>query len=270
MLKTKCIPFYLDNNSSNLPFYMLKDARGNDVIYISDNNMIYTNTNHMQLNEQISLYNKCLNQGICYNYKINKNINLLKIQKDKNIYYFLLDKENQIGIYQTYFDNLEENKVHFNDDYICITSTEYGECIPTVVAGYDIKNRKILDCEDFNTANKLYKAIVEVRRCKFDCICSILRGEVLLEDEDRLYKILSFILNKKVDKNNVKQSLKEAKPFVLKKYPKLSKLKISNNKEEIEEKNKLFGINYFYFNRMDKKLDNLKYQENKQLCKRRA
>ena len=44
-MKQKYIPFYLDNNSNNLPFYLTKDKRGNDVIYINYKNMIYTNIN---------------------------------------------------------------------------------------------------------------------------------------------------------------------------------------------------------------------------------
>ena len=267
MLKTKCIPFYLDNNSSNLPFYLLRDVRGNDVIYINKDNIIYTNRKNIAINDQMSIYNKCLNQGICYTYKINKNLTLLKTQKEKNIYWFLFDKENQIGIYQNYFDNLEEVRIHFNDNYLCITSTEYGDCIPTVVAGYDIKNRKVLDCDDLSTANNLYKAIVEVRRCRFDCIYSILSGKVLVEDISRLYKFLSFVLNKQVNGENIKVSLKEARPYILKKYPKLKNFKINNDVETVKSKNKDFGINYFYFNRIDQEIADLKCKENKVLCK---
>ena len=268
MLKTKCVPFYADNNSSNLPFYLLQDVRGNDVIYINKDNMIYMNRKDIDLKDQIFMYSKCFNKGICFAYKINNDLTLLKQQQDKNIYWFLLDRENQLGIYHNYFDNLEEVNFHFNDNYLCITSTEFGDCIPNVVAGYDIKNKEILDCRDFSTTNNLYKAIVEVRRCRFDCIYSILEEKVLLEDKNRLYKFLSFILNKDVNDNNITRSLKEAKPYVLKKYPKLSKFKIRNDIETVREKSKNFGLNYFYFNRIDKEIDNLKYQKNKVLSKK--
>lgn len=269
MLKTKCVPFYADNNSSNLPFFLLQDVRGNDVIYINKDNMIYMNRKDIDLKDQILLYSKCLNKGICCAYKINKDLTLLKQQKEKNIYWILLDKENQLGIYHHYFDNLEEVNFHYNDNYLCLTSADYGDYIPTVVAGYDIKNKKILDCQDFYTSNNLYKAIVEVRRCKFDCIYSILQQRILLEDKTRLYKFLSFILNKEVNDNNIRQSLKEARPYVLKKYPKLRKFKIHDDIDTVKEKNKNFGVNYFYFNRIDHEIDNLKHQENKVLSKKK-
>ena len=144
--------------------------------------------------------------------------------------------------------------------------TEYGDCIPTVVAGYDIKNRKILDCDDFSTANNLYKAIVEVRRCRFDCIYSILSGKVLVEDVFVLYNFLSFILNMQVNDDNIKKSLKEARSYILKKYLKLKSIRINDDVETVV-KNKNFEINYFYFNRIDQEIDNLKCKENKVLCK---
>ena len=48
-MKKMCMPFYLDNNSSNLPFYLMKDENENDIIYINNSNIIYTNTKNNNL-----------------------------------------------------------------------------------------------------------------------------------------------------------------------------------------------------------------------------
>lgn len=265
MLKTKCIPFYADNNSSNLPFYLLQDARGNDVIYINDKNMIYTNSKNITLYEQMDMYTKCLNQGICYFYRIDKNIRVLKKHINKDIYWYLLNGNDQLGIYKTKFDNLENVNIYFNDKYFCLTSMEYGEYVPEVVAGYDIKNKKLFDCEDYQTGNYLYKSLVEVRRCRYDCICSILQKEILIDDEERLFSFLSFILNKKITKENYMDNIDKARFYVLKKYPKLINLKIE--KDKLKEQNKLFGINHFYFNRLETDMPELKYKQNKTYVK---
>ena len=74
----RCIPFYLDDNSNNLPFYLIKDRKGNDVIYINDNNMIYTNTKCKSIGQQLNLFTMCFNQGICSVYRINENVSVIK------------------------------------------------------------------------------------------------------------------------------------------------------------------------------------------------
>lgn len=267
MLKTQCIPFYSDNNSSNLPFYLLHDRRGNDVIYINEKNIIYTNQKNSEINEQLNLYEKCFNRGICYSYKINKQLSVIKKQIGKDIYWYLLNGNDQLGIYQTKYDNLEDIRIHFNNKYFCLASTEYGDCIPNIVAGYDINKKQLLDCSDYKTENILYKYLVEARRCQFDCICSILSGKMFIEDEDRLFYFLSFIFDKQINQHNYKEYLSIARNYILQKYPKLKNLKIPFDKLKIQEQNKNFGINYFYFNRIDKNIDDLKYFDNKNYVK---
>lgn len=263
MLRKQCIPFYSDNNSSNLPFYLSKDTRGNDVIYINDQNMIYTNQKGLEINDQLNLYEKCLNQGICYYYKIDKELAIIKKQINKDIHWYLLNGTDQIGIYNTKYDNLEDIKIYFNDKYFCLTSMEYGECMPSIVAGYDITQKKFLDCSDYKTENSLYKSLVEVRRCRFDCICSILSGKLLLEDEERLFNFLSFILNQQVNHENLRESLSISRDYILHKYPDLSQINVYFDKSEIEKQSENFDVGHYYFNRMSKKLEELKYLNNK-------
>ena len=47
-----------------MPFYLIKDSKGNDVIYINDNNMIYTNTMNNDIGRQLTLFTKCLNMNV--------------------------------------------------------------------------------------------------------------------------------------------------------------------------------------------------------------
>lgn len=261
-MKEKCIPFYLDNNSSNLPFYLTKDTNGNDVIYINDKNIIYTNTKNNQLGQQLNLFIKCFNQGICSIYKINDSVSIIRQFINNNINWYINTSDNIINVYSDYIDQIETINIHYNSKYLCLTSYEYGECVPDVVAGYDLTNNKLLDCSDYNTMNSLYRNLVEVRRCRFDVIASILTGRLVINDINRLFRFMSFILDRSIDDSNYKEYMKITRDYVLEKYPKLNELDISNIKN-IDEYSKEFGINYFHFNKMDEDIKDLKYVENK-------
>ena len=258
-----CIPFYLDNNSSNLPFYLIKDEQGNDVIYIDKNNIIYTNTKNNNLEKQLTLFTECFNKGICSIYKVNDNVSVVKQIIDKDINWYINNQESYIKLYQDRLEHIEGVNIHFNSKYLCITSYEYGDAMPEVVAGYDLTNNKQLDCEDFNTNNSLYKKLVEIRRVRLDVLISIINNKIFIKDRVRLYRFLSFIMNKEIDKNNYKDYLDEAREYVLSKYPNLLDIEINN----IDDKNKDYGINYFYFNRIDEDITDLKYLSNKSKVK---
>lgn len=263
MLMKRCIPFYADDNRSNLPYYLVQDVRGNDVIYVNPSNHIYTNQKNLGLNEQLNLFHKCINQGICYTYKINKDVTILKKHIEKNIYWYLLDGKNELNLYQSFYDNLEDINIIFNDKYFCLTSKEYGDAIPTVVAAYDIEQKKLLDCEDYQTENILYKTLVDVRRSQFDCVYSILTGKMMEETNERLFKLLSFMLGKKVDKNNYLDDIQQVRNYILNKYPYLSNIKVIDDVDELKELNYQFDINHFSFNRINEDLTKLKYLEPK-------
>ena len=258
------IPFYLDNNSSCMPFYLLNDVRGNDVIYIGKNNLVYLNDKDYPLSYQILLYQLCLDKGLCFAYKINDNTTLLKKQKDNKVSYSVLNNATQKSLYKGYFDNLEQLRIHFNDKYICLTSTEYGDYYEKVIAGYDIEKAKLLDCNDYKTSSQLYEALVENRRCRDDLINSILKEKVLIKDKSRLYNFLSFILNEEINDKNVLDALTKAKSYVLERYPEV----LDINKKEDKNKDKENDIKFFQFNRIPKKISNLKYKENKVYCKK--
>ena len=268
-MKTKCMPFYLDNNSCNLPFYLIKDSKGNDVIYINDNNMIYTNTKNNDIGRQLTLFTKCFNHGICCIYKVNDSVSIVKQFIKNDITWYISNKNDFIRVYQDKYDHLEGVNIHYNSKYLCLTSYEYGEAMPDVVAGYDLTCNRVLDCNDYNTASNLYKSLVEIRRCRFDVILSILRGKIMTKDSDRLYRFMSFILDNKIDDSNYLDYIYEVKNYVLEKYPSLNDLNINDN-YDLNEKNKEFGINYFYFNRIDKDIKSIKYlDKNEKIIKKK-
>lgn len=262
---TKCIPFFTDNNSCNLPFYLLKDEKDNDVIYIKDSNIVYLNIKNSSVNYQIQIYKLCLNKGICSTYPISDSLIILKETDNNFIHWYILDEEQKINLYQTETKDSESIQVHFNKYYICITNLEYGECIPSIVGGYDINNKKIIDCDSFESSNALYKSLVEIRRCRYDCILSILSGKILVKDETILYKFLSFILMINVNNHNINNCMELVKPIVLQKYPELVNDVISFDRDVIKEKCLQYGVNYFWFNRIEKIIPNLSYQRQKVL-----
>lgn len=261
-MKEKCIPFYLDNNSCNLPFYLVKDSKGNDVIYINEKNMIYTNACNNDINRQLTLFTEFFNFGICSIYKVNKEVSIIKQFINNDIIWYISKKNEFIKIYENKYDHMEGVNIHFNSKYLCLTSYEYGDFIPDVFFGYDLTCNKQLDCNDYNTSSNLYKSLVEIRRCRFDVIISILKGEILTKDSDRIFRFMSFILDKKIDNNNYKDYISVAKEYVLKKYPNILEMDIDDI-NNIEDKNKEYGINCFCFNRIDRKIDDLKYVDNK-------
>lgn len=256
------IPFYLDNNSNNLPFYLVKDSRGNDVIYINDKNMIYTNCKTNNLGQQLNLYNKCFNQGICSLYKINDELSVVKQIINNNIVWHINTNDDYYKIYEDKIDHLEGINIHFNSKYLCLTSYEYGEAMPEVVAGYDIEKSKLLDCNDYNTSSNLYKSLVEIRRCRFDVITSILKGKIFIDDIDRLFHFMSFILDIKINKTNYKDYLLITRNYILSKYPNLEDIDIKEDIESIKSSSKEYSINHFYFNRIDSDIKDLKYIKN--------
>ena len=266
-MKTKCIPFYLDNNSCNLPFYLIKDSKGNDVIYINDSNMIYTNAKNNDIDRQLTLFTKCFNHGICSIYKVNENVSIVKQFIKNDITWYISNKDDYFKIYEDKYDHLEGVNIHFNSKYLCLTSYEYGEAMPDVVAGYDLTSNKLLDCNDYNTSSNLYKSLVELRRCRLDVIISILKGEILTKDNDRLFRFMSFILDKKIDNNNYKDYISVCQNYVLEKYPNLLELDISDI-DNLEDKSKEYGINHFYFNRIDNDIEDLKYVKGKEKIKK--
>jgi len=250
-----CIPFYTENNSHNLPFYLLKDKNKNDVIYINKENIIYTNEKDIDMSRQILLYNCCLECGICYVYKINDNISIIKKVKYNDTYYYLCNNKNEFYIY--YQDNRgdDEINIHSNGNYLCLTSNEYQDYIGDIVFGYDLSNNKLLDYNDPITCSNIYKYLIEVRRCRFDCIYSIIKGSCYVKDKNILYNFLSFILDYNVNGKNYHNAMIKARKIVLERYPNIDNVIINS----VEDINNIYNINKFCFHRSCSKIKNLKY-----------
>ena len=143
------IPFYTENNSHNLPFYLLKDKNKNDVIYINNNNIVYTNSKGIDISKQILYYNLCLNKGLCYVYRVTDDVNIIKKVINSDVYYFLCNNQEEYYIY--YHDNRWDNEIniHANGNYLCLTSNEYQyyvTCTPIIV-----KNESRYDSDESYT-----------------------------------------------------------------------------------------------------------------------
>ena len=217
-----CIPFYTENNSHNLPFYILKDKNKNDVVYINKTNIIYTNSKNIDLSKQILYYNYCLDKGLCYVYRINDDVNIIKKVINNDAYYFLCNNEKEYYIY--YHDNRWD-----------------------IVFGYDINKHKLLDYNDPTTNTNMYKYLIDIRRCRFDLIYAIVNDKNYVKDKRLLYNFLSFILDTNIDEENYVLGLPMAKKMILNQYP---------NIENIDD---IYDINKFCFHRDCKKIKNLKY-----------
>lgn len=259
MLKTQYVPFCLDNNSSNLPFCTLKDNRANDIIYINNNNLIYTNSRNTKLNEQIHLYSHYFDAGISFVYKINDDLSLLKSTHNKETIWTFLNDNEKIELHRKYFDNLSNTQIHFNDKYVCLANFEYGSSVPEVVAAYDIEKNALLDCSDYNTKNELYKNIVEARNFDKNVILSILNGKNMCKEKD-LENALSFLLNKEVNDKNLEDALAEALQYIKLEYEKLNNLDLTPD---------LDILSRLYFKRKPKEIDIKKEKQNKVYAKTR-
>ena len=242
-----CIPFYTENNSHNLPFYILKDKNKNDVVYINKTNIIYTNSKNIDLSKQILYYNYCLDKGLWYVYRINDDVNIIKKVINNDAYYFLCNNEKEYYIY--YHDNRWDNEIniHSNGNYLCLTSNEYQDYIGDIVFGYDINKHKLLDYNDPTTNTNMYKYLIDIRRCRFDLIYAIVNDKNYVKDKRLLYNFLSFILDTNIDEENYVLGLPMAKKMILNQYP---------NIENIDD---IYDINKFCFHRDCKKIKNLKY-----------
>ena len=89
-----------------------------------------------------------------------------------------------------------------------------------------------------------------------------------ITNEDFIGYLDTFI-NNKIDDSNYLDYIYEVKNYVLEKYPSLNDLNINDN-YDLNEKNKEFGINYFYFNRIDKDIKSIKYlDKNEKIIKKK-
>lgn len=250
--------FVKEDNSSNLPFYIIKDEYNNDVIYINDNNKIYMNDVNTNISEQIFMYKNLYKLGICSISKVNKDLYIVKQYDNKIINWSLLNKDGNINIYSNLLNNKEEINFYFNDKYLCLTTCEYGEYLPNIMVGYDIKENKFLDCDDYKTTQYLRKYLVEYRSYRYEFICSVLNNAIPKEHYDLLYNFLGFILDKDINENNLEESRLEGINYILDKYPIFNSL-IQDDNVNLDLKKKFLKQNYIYLNRKSNGIENLKY-----------
>ena len=234
-------------NKEKDKFYILKDSNNNDVIYISKKNMIYTNLKDTKFEYQFYLFSKYINQGICSIYNVNNDITLVKQEIKKEIYWYLKNKDKMDLIYNLKEKEVEkECAIYFNEYYLALATLEYGAGIDEFIIGYDMEKNKYLDFDNHNTEDNIYKYLVEIRGLSKENLLYLLNNEIC--DENMIFNFMSFIFDKKINKDNYIYYLKALKRYILKIYPDIKK---DDSK------------NIYYFHRKDKKIDNLKYQKEK-------
>ena len=226
----------------NRNFYIIKDKKDNDIIYINDKNIIYTNINSTSIEYQKYLYYKYLNKGICNIYTINDNLSVIKQETKKNIFWYLKDKKSQRIIYNS--DINDQCAIYFNDYYLVLATLEYGAGVDEFVYGYDIEKSKDIEF-DYNTEDYIYKYLVQIRGCTKENLLGLING--MIYNKDMMYSFMSFILDEEINSTNYYIYLNVIKSYILKLYPNL------NDKDDL--------CNIYYFHRMPKKIDFLKYKK---------
>ena len=233
-------------NNHNKDFYIIKDRRGNDVLYINNKNMIYTNLKETNFDYQILMYYKYLNKGIINIYNINKDLFLMKQELKNNIYWYLNNKEKQTQICKLDIND-KDCGIYFNDYYLALASLENVAGIDEFIFAYDIEKDKEIDLTDYETEYNIYKYLVEIRGCTKENLLNIFDNKIY--NKEMIYNFMSFIFDKNVDKENCYKYLEDLKRYIIKTY------------KNINDWNDLNTL--YYFHRKDKKIGNLKYKKEK-------
>lgn len=197
------------------------------------------------------------------NYTIKEGLYLIRNNNSYSI------KQNENELIELYSNEDMDSYIFFsyNNKYIVIWETYYDCPITTVLAAYDIENKKIIDCSNSYTNKELVEGVVKKQRCMYDVVASILMDTELMIDKNRLYNFMSFIINKRVNESNFHKYTSIIKDYIISCYPELESQKIYTNKKELLALNEQYGIDYFIFNQMEHNIDGLKYIKNNEFVK---
>lgn len=262
-MKQKFFPFFRDDNGSNLPFFIKKDKKGNDVLVVNGQNSIPLNKKNTDLNYQMAVYNEIVLNKETLGYELKANLYLVLNTK----YYEKYSETDLKIIHDNKTVNIcsyvqdDNNKVYIsnNDYYIVVSTYDCKFPVKDIISIYDIKEKKLVDCTDFATANNIYDSVTKHRRCSYDVIASIITESILIPDKQRLYEFMSFLTGYKIDDGNYFFVAPYVKEYILYKYPEFRDQKISKNINKVYKLNDKYGFDYFTFKPIDYKFENLKY-----------
>ena len=254
---------YIKEDSCSLPYDIIKDDFGCDVIK-TNNKTIPLNIKNSDLNYQLTIYNICCDEYDYKAFKVTDNIYVFIKYTDYHhrIYgnFNIIDNNNII--YLSCFINDDENvySLSFNKQYIVLIKSDLDYLDKEIIEAYDIKNKKKIDCDNYNNIEELMNNVVNKKRCRFDVIYSILTGK-MLNNESRVYDLLSFLNKVNIDKHNYQKFLDISRKYILSIYPEINKLIINYN--GLYNYMQQYNLNYFLFNPIDTTIQNLTYIEDK-------
>lgn len=258
-------PYVNEDNSCNLPYVVNIDEFGNDVIHIN-NKVIPLNVKKSSLNYQLTIFNNCFDEYNYSAYQIKDNIYIIiKYEEYKNStegMFNIIDNGNIINLSSFINDDTNIYSLSFNDKYIVLLKSDLDYLDKQIIEAYDIENKKMIDCDNYNNIEGLMDKVVNKRRCMLDVIVSILTGKIM-DNELRIYNFLSFLNSCEVNKDNYQEYIYLSRKYILEQYPELNNFNLNLSIEEINNLTNSFSSNNFTFNPINKIIDNLTYKQDK-------
>lgn len=251
---------------NKLPYIIKQNSLGQDVL-VTHNNQINLNKKNSSLNYQRKAYENCLDDLSYEVYEVNKKTYIIKSynQKDNMCYIDVIDSH-RTNIYSA--DDCNPLNISYNNNYITVWDMDYECPMINLLAAYDIKQQRLIDCRDIYTSNSLIDGVIKYRRCMFDVVASILLNKELMIDKTRLYSFMSFIVNDNVNQQNFWVYTDQIKSYILKFYPELKNIDKQLNQKDILKLNQQYGIDYFVFKQQDHIIPNIKYLSKKTYVKK--
>lgn len=258
------MPYLKEDNSCNLPYMIKKDKNNCDVL-VMEEKQIPLNITNTTLNYQLSIYNNCLDEYQHKAYQVMNNIYiLLRYKKNKYVVSGQIDIIDHGNVYNLCdFENndMDMYNISYNDKYIVAFKTDPEGYTKEVVEAYDIRNKKMIDCNDYNSVNGLLNNVVNKRHCKFDVIISILTGKITNENRERVLNFLSYITKENIDETNYYDVLSKTRKYILSCYPELNDINLNISGDQIKLQSHKYSLDYFSFNPIDSTVPNIKYKK---------
>lgn len=258
------MPYLKEDNSCNLPYIIKKDQNNCDVL-VTIGKQIPLNLIDTTLNYQLAVYNNCLDE---YQYKAYQVMNdiyiLLRYRENKYVVSGQIDIIDHGDVYKLCdFENNDTDvyNISYNKNYIVAYRSDPECYTKEIVEAYDIKTKKMVDCNDCNSVNGLLDNVVNRRRCRFDIIVSILTGKVTDENKGRMFTFLSFLTKEYITENNYYDILLKSREYILNCYPELNNVNLNVPSDQIDLQSNKYDLSYFTFNPINSIVPNIKYKE---------
>ena len=247
-------------------YEIIKDKNSNDVLLIG-NKEVPLNKSNTSLEYQKQIYNCCQGDINYIAYEIKPSLYAV-IEKKENEYSVKIINNQIINMIDVIKDYNYDFSMTYNSKYVVVYRKEHVCPIIDILAAYDIKMNKLIDCSNYKINNSLVDGVVKYRRCMYDVMSSIINNQILVKDQERLFSFMSFISNKKITENNFYDIAPIIKEYIYHNYPHLKNQTFYTDKKNILILNEQYGINNFVFRKMDYDIGGLTYIKEKTLIKK--